>query len=230
MYPTRGRPKAPLAVTPEDRQTLERWTRRRTTAQGVALRSRIVLRCASGVTNTQVAEELHVTNATVGKWRSRFISGGVAGLLDEPRSGVPRKISDERVEAVVVKTLESTPRDATHWSTRSMAGASGLSHTSVQRIWQAFGLQPHRSEYFKLSTDPQLIEKVRDIVGLYLNPPDRASQFFVDLRPPRLRRSEPANQRLVSVSPSRRRSHSRRSACLRNLHEKFDDIVQFTQG
>jgi transposase len=113
MDPTRGRPKAPLAVTPEDRQTLERWTRRRTTAQGLALRSRMVLRCASGVTNTQVAEELHVTNATVRKWRSRFTSRGVAGLIDEPRSGAPRKTSDDRVEAVVVKTLESTPRDAT---------------------------------------------------------------------------------------------------------------------
>ena len=180
MHPTRGRPKAALAVTPEDRQILERWTRRRTTAQGLALRSRIVLGCASGVTNMQVAEELHVTNATVGKWRSRFISGGVAGLLDEPRSGAPRKISDDRVEAVVVKTLESTPRDATHWSTRSMAATSGRSHTSVQRIWQAFGLQPHRSEYFKLSTDPQLVEKVRDIVGLYLNPPDRALVLCVD--------------------------------------------------
>ena len=180
MPPTRGRPKALLVVTPEDQRTLERFARRRTTAQGLALRSRIVLRCASGVTNTQVAKELQVTNATVGKWRSRFISRGVAGLLDEPRSGAPRKISDDRVEAVVVKTLESTPRDATHWSTRSMAGSSGLSHTSVQRIWRAFGLQPHRSEHFKLSTDPQLIEKVRDIVGLYLNPPDRALVLCVD--------------------------------------------------
>ncbi len=180
MPPTRGRPKAPIAVTAEDRQTLERWTRRRKTAQGLALRSRIVLRCASGVTNTAVAEELQVTNATVGKWRSRFISRGVAGLLDEPRSGAPRSISDHRVESVVVQTLESTPRNATHWSTRSMAETSGLSHTSVQRIWQAFGLQPHRSESFKLSTDPQLIEKVRDIVGLYLNPPDGALVLCVD--------------------------------------------------
>jgi len=144
------------------------------------VRSRIVLRCASGVTNTQVAEELRVTNATVGKWRSRFISRGIAGLLDEPRSGAPRSISDDRVEAVVVKTLESTPRNATHWSTRSMAETSGLSHTSVQRIWRAFGLQPHRSGSCKLSTDPQLIEKVRDIVGLYLNPPDTALVLCVD--------------------------------------------------
>jgi transposase len=180
MHPTRGRPKAPLAVTADDRQTLERWTRRRRTAQGLALRSRIVLRCASGVPNTQVAEELQVTNATVGKWRTRYITRGVAGLLDEPRSGAPRSISDDRVEAVVVKTLESTPRNATHWSTRSMAERSGLSHTSVQRIWQAFGLQPHRSDTFKLSTDPQLIEKVRDIVGLYLNPPQHALVLCVD--------------------------------------------------
>src|SRR5207302_8101980 len=149
MRRTRGRPKAPLTVKPEEGQTLERWTRRRRTVQGWAVRSRIVLRCASGVTNTQVAEELRVTNATVGKWRSRFITRGIAGLLDEPRSGAPRSISDDRVEAVVVKTLESTPRNATHWSTRSMAETSGLSHTSVQRIWQAFGLQPHRSESFK---------------------------------------------------------------------------------
>jgi transposase len=118
--------------------------------------------------------------STVGKWRSRFIARAIAGLLDEPRSGAPRSSSDDRVEAVVVKTLESTPRNATHWSTRSMAETSGLSHTSVQRIWQAFGLQPYRSESFKLSTDPQLIEKVRDIVGLYLNPPDTALVLCVD--------------------------------------------------
>ena len=203
MPPTRGRPKAPIAVTAEDRQTLERWTRRRKRAQGLALRSRIVLRCASGVTNTAVAEELQVTNATVGKWRSRFISRGVAGLLDEPRSGAPRSISDHRVESVVVQTLESTPRNATHWSTRSMAETSGLSHTSVQRIWQAFGLQPHRSESFKLSTDPQLIEKVRDIVGLYLNPPDGALVLCVDEK---VRHEAPHNRVGGKDPPSARRS------------------------
>ena len=180
MHSTRGRPKAPLQVSAEDRQTLERWMRRRKTAQGLALRSRIVLRSASGVSNTQVAEELRVTNATVGKWRSRYIERGLAGLLDEPRSGAPRTVGDDQVEAVVVKTLESSPRDATHWSSRSMAASSGLSHPTVQRIWRAFGLQPHRSDTFKLSTDPQLIEKVRDIVGLYLNPPQGALVLCVD--------------------------------------------------
>jgi transposase len=180
MQSTRGRPKVPLHVNVDDRQTLERWMRRRKTAQGLALRSRIVLRSASGVSNTQVADELGVTNATVGKWRSRYIAQGLAGLLDEPRSGAPRAISDDQVEAVVVNTLESSPRNATHWSSRALAESSGLSHTTVQRIWRAFGLQPHRTDSFKLSTDPQLIEKVRDIVGLYLNPPERALVLCVD--------------------------------------------------
>jgi transposase len=176
----RGRPLAELVLTAEDRTALERWTARRKTAQALALRSRIVLRCSSGCSNSEVARELHITNATVGKWRSRFVAKGPAGLLDEPRCGAPRQISDEQVEAIVVKTLESTPRDATHWSTRSMAAASGISRPTVNRIWRAFGLQPHRSDSFKLSTDPQLVEKVRDIVGLYLNPPDRALVLCAD--------------------------------------------------
>ena len=134
----------------------------------------------SGLTNSQVATELGVTGDTVGKWRNRYIAKGLAGLLDEPRSGTPRKVSDEQVERVVVATLESTPRDATHWSTRSMARASSLSDTTVLRIWHAFGLQPHRTESFKLSNDPQLVEKVRDIVGLYLNPPERALVLCAD--------------------------------------------------
>ena len=165
MQPTRGRPKATLVVHPADRETLERWMRRRKTAQGLAMRSRIVLRCASGMSNTQVADELRVSNATVGRWRSRFIARGPAGLLDEQRCGAPRRVSDAQVEEVVVRTLETTPRDATHWSTRGMATASGLSDTTVLRIWHAFGLQPHRSDTFKLSNDPQLIEKGRDIVA-----------------------------------------------------------------
>jgi transposase len=175
-----GRPKAELVVSDEDWATLVRWTTRRKTAQSLALRSRIILRCASGLSNMAVAQELGTTDQTVCKWRGRFIKKGVAGLLDEPRSGVPRTITDEQVEAMLVKTLESTPRDATHWSTRSMAAASGLSRASVGRIWRAFGLQPHRVETFKLSTDPQLIEKVRDIVGLYLNPPERALVLCAD--------------------------------------------------
>lgn len=176
----RGRPKRPLAIPEDDRQTLLRWTKRAKSANALAQRARIVLRCADGVANSVVAQELRVTIQTVGKWRSRYLERGLAGLLDEPRSGAPRKISDEQVEAVVVKTLESTPKDATHWSTRSMAAATGLSDHTIARIWHAFGLQPHRVETFKLSNDPQFIEKVRDIVGLYLNPPDNAVVLCVD--------------------------------------------------
>jgi transposase len=171
---------AELTVSAEDRATLERWTTRRKTAHGFAVRAEIVLRCSDGSSNSQVARELHLTNTTVGKWRARFIAQGVAGLLDEPRSGAPRRISDDQVDAVVVRTLESTPRDATHWSVRSMAEATGMSRQAVHRIWKAFGLQPHRSDTFKLSTDPQLIEKVRDIVGLYLDPPERALVLCAD--------------------------------------------------
>jgi transposase len=176
----RRSPLGELTLTPEDRATLQRWTSRRTSAHGLAVRAEIVLRCSEGCSNSQVARELRLTNTTVGKWRSRFVAGGVSALLDEPRSGAPRRISDEQVEAVVVKTLESTPRDATHWSVRSMASATGMSRQAVHRIWKAFGLQPHRAETFKLSTDPQLIEKVRDIVGLYLDPPERALVLCAD--------------------------------------------------
>ena len=178
-----GRPKAALAVTPEQREELERLARRRTTAQAVALRARIILRCAEGGHNGEVAEALGITRQTVGRWRVRFINDGVDGLLDEPRPGAPRKISDAHVEKVVTLTLESQPKDATHWSTRSLAKTAGLSRSSIGRIWRAFGLRPHRSESFKLSTDPLLIEKVRDIVGLYLNPPDRAMVLCVDEKP-----------------------------------------------
>src|SRR5579864_4355654 len=176
----RGRPMAELRVSAEDRATLERWTTRRKTAHGLAMRAEIVLRCSDGCSNSQVARELRLTNATVGKWRSRFVAAGVAGLLDEPRSGAPRRIGDEQVEAVIVKTLESTPHNATHWSVRSMAAETGMTRQTVHRIWKAFGLQPHRSDTFKLSTDPQLIEKVRDIVGLYLDPPERALVLCAD--------------------------------------------------
>jgi transposase len=176
----RGRPKTPLELTDEDREVLERFTRRRTTSQGLALRSRIVLESATGATNTAVAAKLGCTPQTVGKWRARFIERGVDGLLDEPRPGAPRTISDEQVEQVIVKTLNDTPKDATHWSTRDMAKATGLSQSSVSRIWRAFGLQPHRAETWKLSTDPQFVDKVRDIVGLYLDPPDKAVVLAVD--------------------------------------------------
>ena len=176
----RGRPKAPLTLPDQDRQALLRWSKRAKTANALAQRARIVLRCADEVPNSAVARELGITDQTVGKWRSRYVALGLAGLLDEERSGAPRQISDEQVEEILIKTLESTPKDATHWSTRSMAEASGLSDHTIARIWHAFGLQPHRVETFKLSNDPQFIEKVRDIVGLYLNPPTNALVLCVD--------------------------------------------------
>ncbi len=176
----RGRPKPELVVSPEDRLTLQRWSSRPKTARALAMRSQIVLDSAAGMTNTAIVKQLRITHNTVRKWRTRFIEMGLAGLLDEPRAGAPRTISDDAVEAVITTTLESTPRDATHWSTRSMAAASGLSPTTVRRIWKAFELKPHRVETFKLSTDPQFIEKVRDIVGLYLNPPERALVLCAD--------------------------------------------------
>ena len=176
----RGRPIPPLALDGAERETLEQWTRRPKTAQALALRARIVLASADGHSNTKVAVELRVCVNTVGKWRSRFLEQRLDGLLDQPRSGRPRMIDDADVERVIALTLETTPRDATHWSTRSMAQKSGLSHTTVSRIWRAFALQPHRTETFKLSADPLFIEKVRDIVGLYLNPPDRALVLCVD--------------------------------------------------
>jgi len=175
-----GRPKARLTISPTERKRLEAWSRRRKTAQALALRSRIVLRCASGQQNIDVAEELGVSKQMVGKWRQRFVDDRLEGLLDEPRPGAPRKISDDDVERVVVQTLESLPRDATQWSVRSMAEATGVSKTTVHRIWQAFSLQPHRTETFKLSKDPLFVEKVRDIVGLYLHPPDKALVLCVD--------------------------------------------------
>jgi transposase len=175
-----GRPKAELILTDEERAQLSAHTRRSKTAQHLALRSRIVLACAEGLDNKVVAKRLGVTPATVGKWRGRFVRERLDGLLDEPRPGAERTITDEKVEEVVLKTLESTPRGATHWSTRQMAKHVGLGRTSIGRIWRAFGLQPHRTETFKLSKDPLLIDKVRDIVGLYLNPPDRALVLCVD--------------------------------------------------
>ncbi len=169
-----------VTLSDDQRQALSTLAARRTTAQALAMRARIVLACAQGAENKQVADALGVCQATVGKWRRRFVERGIEGLHDEPKPGVPRTITDEMVEAVIVRTLESRPREATHWSSRLMAKESGLSTSSVQRIWRAFGLQPHRSETFKLSSDPLFIEKVRDVVGLYLNPPERAVVLCVD--------------------------------------------------
>jgi len=175
-----GRPIPALNLTAAERETLQNWSRRPKSAQALALRARMILQCAQGATNTQVAEHIHVRKQTVGKWRQRFVERRLDGLLDEPRPGTPRKVSDAEVERVLTMTLESTPQDATHWSTRSLAKESGLSRSTVNRIWRAFALQPHRSETFKLSKDPLFIDKVRDIVGLYMNPPDRALVLCVD--------------------------------------------------
>lgn len=175
-----GRPMPPLTLTVDERQTLERWMRRPTTARALAERARVVLECAAGNPNTVVARELRLTKQTVGKWRSRFLRERLDGLLDEPRPGAPRRIGDADVERVMRLTLETAPRDATHWSTRAMARRCGLSQTAVSRIWRAFSLRPHRVKTFKLSKDPLFIEKVRDIVGLYLNPPDKALVLCVD--------------------------------------------------
>jgi transposase len=176
-----GRPTAELVTTDDEEiAALRRWARRPKSAQALALRSKIVLACAEGKSNTEVAATLQITKQTVGKWRARFIEKRLDGLVDEPRPGTPRKISDEDVERALTLTLESTPRDATHWSTRSLAAKSGLSRSTVGRIWRAFALQPHRSETFKLSKDPLFVEKVRDVAGIYLNPPERALVLCVD--------------------------------------------------
>jgi len=169
----RGRPVARIVLSPAERTTLEQYARRPTTAQALALRARIVLRCATSATHADIADDLAVTKQTVGKWRKRFAERRVAGLLDEPRPGAPRKISNAQIERAIATTLETTPRDATHWSTRTLAEREGLSRSAVARMWKAFALQPHRVETFKLSKDPLFIEKVRDIVGLYLHPPDQ---------------------------------------------------------
>ena len=175
-----GRPKAELVLNPDEKEQLASWSRRRKTAQALAFRSRIVLECAKGLTNNEVAEKLHTSNQTVCKWRSRFVQFRLEGLQDSPRSGAPRSVDDKKVEEVITKTLESTPKDATHWSTRTMAAQTGVSQRTIQRIWKAFGLQPHRQETFKLSTDPLFVEKTRDIVGLYMEPPMKAMVLCVD--------------------------------------------------
>lgn len=181
----RGPHPIPLVLSDVDREALQRLARRPSTAQALALRARIVLACTDRpeISHGQIARELSIHRATVGVWRRRFAERGLEGLHDEPRPGAPRTITDADVERVIELTLEKEPKDATHWSTRSLAREAGMSQTAVSRIWRAFGLQPHRSETFKLSRDPFFVEKVRDIVGLYLAPPDRALVLCVDEKP-----------------------------------------------
>jgi transposase len=175
-----GRPRQDLTLSEEERERLESLAHRARSQPLLARRARVVLACAEGLDNQSVARKLRASVSMVGKWRARFLKARLEGLHDEPRPGAPRKVSDAQVEKVVIQTLESTPRGQTHWSTRGLAEATGLSRMTISRIWRAFGLQPHRADTFKLSPDPLLIEKVRDIVGLYMNPPDHAIVFCVD--------------------------------------------------
>lgn len=170
----------PVVLSDEEREQLEAWARRRKSAQALAMRSRVVLAAAEGLKNTEVAERLGITRGMASKWRRRFVAERLDGLVDEPRPGRPRTVTDAHVEAVITTTLERTPTNATHWSTRSLAAELGLSQSAVLRIWRAFGLQPHRQEAWKLSKDPQFVAKVRDVVGLYLDPPERAVVLCVD--------------------------------------------------
>ncbi|MDP3894399.1 IS630 family transposase [Nocardioides sp.] len=179
----RGRPTVQIELTPEEQQTLQRWARRHKSSQALAQRCRIVLACAEGGTNNEIAERLGVNRVTVSKWRRRFAADRLEGLADAPRPGAARKIGDDVVEAIVVETLESAPKDATHWSTRGLAAKHGISGQTVSEIWRAFGLKPWRQDEFKVSPDPDLVERIRDIVGLYLNPPVAAAVFAVDEKP-----------------------------------------------
>jgi transposase len=214
----RGRPTPPIVLSDDEHETLERWARRPTSSQALALRCRIVLACAQGLSNVEAARQLGVHEKTVGKWRTRFLTGRLDGLGDEPRPGVPRSITDAQVEQVITKTLEETPADATHWSTRSMAQATGMSQTAISRIWRAFGLKPHLAQTWKLSSDPQFIDKVRDICGLYLNPPQAAVVLCVDEKSQiqALDRTAPVLP-LMPGSPQRR-SHDYRRHGTTNLY------------
>jgi transposase len=178
--PRTGRPKKNIALTDDEREALRRYRRRTRTNRSLGLRAGIILRSADGLSDAAVAMELHVTRHTVGMWRRRFLEQRLDGLFDEPRPGAPRQIGDDQIEDVVVRTLETTPKGMTHWSTRTMAKNAGFSQSTISRIWRAFGLKPHISKKFTLSDDPQFVEKVRDIVGLYMTPPDHAVVLCVD--------------------------------------------------
>jgi len=209
--PRTGRPKALLELTDQEREQLVRWERRRKSSQGLATRSRIVLRCAEGLSNKQVAQQVGVAAVTVGKWRGRFCELRLDGLLDDPRPGRPATVTAEQVEDVLVATLESTPKHATHWSRASMAKRSGLSKSTIGRIWQAFELKPHRTDTFKLSTDPLFVEKVYDIIALYLNPPEAAVVLCVDEKSQiqALARSQPAFPMMPGMCEKRTQDYLR---------------------
>jgi len=225
-----GRPTAALILEPEEREYLERQVRRRRLARSMSERCRIILRCADGIPSKVVAAELGVHEHRVGKWRRRFLKDRVEGLLDEARPGRPRSIDDDQVAAVIERTLRSIPADATHWSIRSMAGATGFSHTTIRRMWAAFGLQPHRSETFKLSSDPLFVDKVRDIVGLYLSPPNRALVLSVDEKSQiqALDREQPVLPMMPGVPERRTHSHVRHGTT--SLFAALDTASGFAIG
>ena len=225
-----GRPTAPLMLSLDERAYLERQVRRHRVARSMSERCRIILRCADGLSNKAVAAELGVHEHTVGKWRRRFLRERVEGLLDEARPGRPRTIDDDQVAAVIERTLRSTPIDATHWSIRSMAAATGFSHTTIRRIWTAFGLQPHRYETFKLSSDPLFVDKVRDIVGLYLSPPNRALVLSVDEKSQiqALDRDQPVLPMMPGVPERRTHSYIRHGTT--SLFAALDVASGFVSG
>ena len=206
-----GRPKALLELTEAEREQLVRWSRRRKSSQALALRSRIVLGCASGLSNKDVAARERVSQPTVGKWRSRFVESRLDGLVDDPRSGRPPTVTAAQVEDVVVTTLERTPQNATHWSRAKMAERSGLSPSTIGRIWRSFELKPHRADGFKLSNDPLFVDKVYDVVGLYLNPPEGAVVYCVDEKSQvqALARSQPAFPMMPNMPEKRTHDYVR---------------------
>ncbi len=222
MAQRRGRPAVVVELGEAERETLERWARRPSSSQALALRCRIVLGAAAGELNKDIAERLGCCAATVSKWRGRFALWRLDGLADEPRPGGPRRISDAQVEEVIVRTLEEAPPGATHWSTRSMAAAMGMSQTAISRIWRAFGLKPHRLGEFKVSPDPQFIDKVRDVVGLYLNPPEAAVVFCVDEKTgiQALDRTAPMLPLMLGVP--QRRTHDYRRCGTTNLYAALE--------
>jgi len=209
--PRTGRPKVELTLSDEERDRLVRWSRRANSSQALALRSRIVLACAEGLDNKVVAARLGCAAVTVGRWRGRFVQDRLDGLLDEPRPGRPPVISVDRIEDVVVATLESTPKNATHWSRAKMAQRSGLSKSTIGRIWKAFELKPHRTDGFKISNDPLFVEKVYDVVGLYLNPPEAAVVLCVDEKSQvqALARSQPAFPMMPGMAEKRTHDYVR---------------------
>ena len=204
----RGRPPVAITLTGTERRQLESWARRHSTAQNLALRCRIVLACADpSLSGRQIADKVGCSTVTVSKWRKRFAAHRLDGLIDEPRPGAVRTIGDDVVEQVVIDTLESAPKDATHWSTRSMADKHGISRQTVSKIWRAFGLKPWEIDEFKISPDPQLVEKIRDIVGLYMNPPVNAAVFAVDEKPQIQALNRTAPMLPMMPTTSQRRSH-----------------------